>query len=367
MAGILLPMQLVAYAETEVSSGYFYIRNRETGTFLDVPNGQIAWFTEMIVYPYHGSDNQYWEIQPGIDGYCRIRSNLHTNYFLDVANGYTFNGNAVQMFGDYGPSLASSNFAITQNDDDGSYVIRMYNDTSRCIAVNADSEVVVQTYDGSDNQKWYLDDVNFTDKPYDPYYSGYYNIHNAVQYYATLATYDIQVRNEVIFTLTFDQMSSLGAHLAYIGYEDYELEQQQATLNTLLELADLILNEIDVPVFTDIVEMHDKIQAWRNLGIYRADLEDIANAISVASYKFENNEQGVPVAVPKSDDVIYQICFLQQDPVQGRQIKIISSDGEANLIHVVENDTYTTIINLALLYQSGIRFYKIAPGYSYQV
>ena len=85
--GILLPAQITVHAEKAVPNGYYYIRNKATGTYLDVPNSQIAWFTQVIAYPFNGDDNQYWEVQDGIDGYCRIRSNLHTNYFLDVENG----------------------------------------------------------------------------------------------------------------------------------------------------------------------------------------------------------------------------------------------------------------------------------------
>lgn len=364
MAGVVLPMQLAAYAETEVSSGYFYIRNRETGTFLDVPDSQIAWFTEMIVYPFNGNNNQYWEIQPGIDGYCRIRSNLHTNYFLDVANGHTFQGNAVQMFGDYGPSLASSNFSITQNDDDGSYVIRMYNDTTKCIAVNSDSDVVVQTYDGSDNQKWYLDDVDFMDKPYDPYYRGYYNIHNAVQYYATLSTYDHMVRNEIIFSMTYEQINDLAIHTAIVSVEDYELEQQKSTLNVAIDSVLLIVE--DIKWIGDIVGIYDKYETVSNLGIYRAELCDVSTALSAVCHELAPDENGVLKPVPKPDAVTYKVYFLQQEPAQGRQIKIEGSDG-TEYIRVVDNYTYAAALFLALQYQNNPRVYKIAPGYNYQL
>lgn len=364
--GILLPAQITVHAEKAVPNGYYYIRNKATGTYLDVPNSQIAWFTQVIAYPFNGDDNQYWEVQDGIDGYCRIRSNLHTNYFLDVENGSFIPGTPVQMFGDYGPDLASSNFSITSNDD-GSYAIRLYNAINYCIAVGDDGNMIVQRYIGRDNQKWYFDNNSYGDKPYNPNYPYLIPpfggiIESATEYYDLLSTFDYSIRNEVTYTMTSEQIGNFQAHLVFIKNEDGSLADQKGMLEALVSLAEGLISYI--PYLGDVLGVYDIVSTINILEDYKTDLSGLYESIYEVTHYVEQDETGKKHTEAKPDSVTYKISFLRNAPTSGYQIKITSSDG-GKLVYSVDEDVFSVAEYVAVNYASHTCVYKVAPGYSY--
>ncbi len=163
-----LPIVQVS-AASNIPNGYYFIRNKGSGKYLDVQNSSLDWFTHVIHFEFNGGQNQLWEVEDGASGYKRIRSALHEHLYMDILNGWTDPGTQVQVFGNYGPDLASENFEIVSNGD-GTFCIKTKNSSNAVVSAAANSQAWLATYDpDNDYQKWYFEET----KTYTWSYSDY--------------------------------------------------------------------------------------------------------------------------------------------------------------------------------------------------
>lgn len=66
----------------------------------------------------------------------------------------------------------------------------------------------------------------------------------------------------------------------------------------------------------------------------------------------------------KSNSVTYKVSLLMKSPLNGREIKIESSDGDID-IYTLQNASYESAQLEASIYAHNITIYKVAPGYTY--
>jgi len=60
VAGIMSVLTVTASAS--ISSGTYFIRNRNSGLFLDVDHGRTANGTRIVQWSFHGGLNQQWRV-----------------------------------------------------------------------------------------------------------------------------------------------------------------------------------------------------------------------------------------------------------------------------------------------------------------
>ena len=87
-------------------NGYYYLRNKSTGSYLDNCGGSTTPGNNLIYYPFNGSNAQKWKFEPVDNTYCL---NLNDNYFkiasanssdliLDVHGSNRDNGANLEVF-----------------------------------------------------------------------------------------------------------------------------------------------------------------------------------------------------------------------------------------------------------------------------
>lgn len=81
-----------------VSGGIYYIRNKWSGLYLDVYNGDSNSGTNVIQFTWNGADNQKWKIIQISPGNYVIRPLHAQDMALDVANNYDANGSNVDIW-----------------------------------------------------------------------------------------------------------------------------------------------------------------------------------------------------------------------------------------------------------------------------
>ncbi len=142
--------------------GFYFIKNVETGKYLDVYNGNTSWFTPVNQYTFNGQTNQKWRVARGLDGHYRINSALDQNLFLNVSNGGDTEGRNAEISGNY-PSSDAQNFEIIPTDAYTSFrIVPQCSNRSLCLGVSGSGDnASVQTmeFTGDDSQKWVFEEA----------------------------------------------------------------------------------------------------------------------------------------------------------------------------------------------------------------
>ena len=190
-------MQNDSSSQSIVAGKSYYIRNKNSGKYLDVYNGNDTNGTIVQQYQFGGSNNQKWRVEAAGNGYYYLVP-LHStsNKVLDVPGNSSANGVVLNIFDRNGSD--AQKFNIIPNDD-GSYKIltRSSFDASGITIVGGDtnngSQAKQWEYAEGNDQKWYFED---TEQPTisSPTDSGVYFIRsrNSGQY---LDVYDSQDAN----------------------------------------------------------------------------------------------------------------------------------------------------------------------------
>ena len=155
-----------AQAAVTVTDGVYFIKNVQTGKYLDMANPAAtpgASSINVIVYTFGGSSNQQWKIVRQSDGTYSIRSMYNLNYTLDVYQWNNQDGTNVQA---YNSTSTSYKWKLTQNSD-GTFCIMPSYSTTRGLDVYYGSDpsqyaknVQLYTYANGNNQKWVLEKVD---------------------------------------------------------------------------------------------------------------------------------------------------------------------------------------------------------------
>ena len=207
------------------------------------------------------------------------------------------------------------------------------------------------------------------DKPYDPNYpymfGGYPNPISEAQYYELLNRYSYEIRNEIVFDFTFQEIDSFRSYLVSSLFETSNKQEREQVVKDILALADQAISVITgvLPVawpgqIIGAISVTSTVNAL-NSSTVQDGIRDITDCVEV----FSHNVQG-HTSTQKPNSVTYKISLLKQSPVAGRQIKIESSDGCKDL-YTLENGAYDMALMAAMANAHGFTLYKVAPDWSY--
>ncbi len=204
------------------------------------------------------------------------------------------------------------------------------------------------------------------DKPYDPYYP-YINIRTAEQYYTTLNTYSYELRNDIVFQFTFEEINSLSMYLNMETYKDSTQQEKEQVVEDAISIAQtaISIGVNFVPVvgqyLSGVLTGIDVLDTVLGLNQSTAEenIKDVVSCINTYSH-YKNGMQ----SFPKPNCVTYTISLLKKDPLYGREIKIESSDGLKNY-YTLENAAYDMLVATAIANAHQCSIYKIAPQYTY--
>ena len=157
------PLILIEYtpagnAAPGIFSGeLYYIRNVNSGKYLDVKNGS----REVVQHSFSRGAHQTWKIVYESDGFYSLSPAGSPNNVLDLSNGYTSNGNPIWSYKKWASGTTESNsqrFAISKVGTDA-YKIASKKDTNKVVEVQSastaeDGIVQLWSYVGQTQQQW---------------------------------------------------------------------------------------------------------------------------------------------------------------------------------------------------------------------
>ncbi|UUZ87031.1 RICIN domain-containing protein [Paenibacillus sp. P26] len=109
---------------SNVTSGNWYLVNRNSGKYLEVANASTADGGFVSEYSYTGSDTQKWRFEPANNGYYHI-VNVNSDKFLEVQNAYVNDNRIIQQW-----SNTSSPGQEWRVVDQGTGYIKLFNRNS---------------------------------------------------------------------------------------------------------------------------------------------------------------------------------------------------------------------------------------------
>ena len=150
-------------AADPLENGVYYIKNQQSGKYLDVENQNPNSGANVHQWVFHGEYSQQWYVQRRWDGYYTIHPMLNKTSALTVANNYTSNESNVIIYGTTANYTNSSQWMIFYNGY-GDSTYRLMNRASghiKALAVqyaSSDNGANVIQYDysylGNRNDDW---------------------------------------------------------------------------------------------------------------------------------------------------------------------------------------------------------------------
>jgi len=140
--------------------GYYYIKNKNSGLYLDVENGSSSDGTNIRQWTYNGSDAQKFRIRYHSNGdYYILTGNSSYNSAIDVYGGSSANGANIEQWSYWGGTMQL--FRIQQNADGSvAFLTKASNYTAALDVADGStvsgSNVQQWNYWGGDMQKWEL-------------------------------------------------------------------------------------------------------------------------------------------------------------------------------------------------------------------
>lgn len=140
--------------------GYYYIKNKNSGLYLDVANGSSVNGTNIAQWSYNGSDAQKFRIRHyGNGDYYILTANSGYNSSIDVLNGSAADGTNIEQWTYWGGTMQL--FRIQQNSDGTvAFLTKASGYTSALDVADgstaAGANVQQWNYWGGDMQKWKL-------------------------------------------------------------------------------------------------------------------------------------------------------------------------------------------------------------------
>lgn len=147
-------------SSTITSGGYYYIRNKNSGHYLDAENSGNY---NVIQYGYHGAYNQVWKIVKLSNNIYRIenQSPLYNGYLLrDFLSVSEYNDDVDLYYSS--TTLTTQQWSFILNAD-GSFTIKSLWDNKVLQTINSSIssgvDVIKATNTGNNSQKWYLEKI----------------------------------------------------------------------------------------------------------------------------------------------------------------------------------------------------------------
>ena len=206
-------------------------------------------------------------------------------------------------------------------------------------------------------------------KPYDPNYrytlNGNPNNISEAQYYTLLNGYSYEIRNDIVFDFTFQEIDSFRSYLVSSLFKTSTQQEREQVVEDIFALAgeavSIIVDRLPVEwpgKILDAISVASTVTALNSDSV-QDDIRDITDCVEVFSHKIQGQ-----TSTPKPNSVTYRISLLKQSPLTGRQIKIESSDGCKD-IYTLENGAYEMALMTAMANAHGFTLYKVAPEWSY--
>lgn len=145
--------------DTSVNDGTYYIRNKQSGQYLDVYNLGTAPGTSIIQFPFNGGDNQMWQITHQNNGLYTIRPKHAPSMYLQVSGGTNVDNSQV-IQGAYNPQYPYYNWWRLIKNANGTYRLIPYISTILALDNNGSGanrvNILIGDYYGYAYQQWEL-------------------------------------------------------------------------------------------------------------------------------------------------------------------------------------------------------------------
>lgn len=167
LAAVLsLPVSTSATAVEPENGNIYYIKNKNSGLYLQVENDSSTDGTNVCQSQGTGSTGQKWIVNTNSDGTIRLKSALDMTggKALDVADGNSDNLANIRLWSSNG--LDAQNFKLESNNDGSYAILTCASSFTRCLDVlnlSTESGANVIQYDCSmtDNQLWYFENASW--------------------------------------------------------------------------------------------------------------------------------------------------------------------------------------------------------------
>lgn len=202
--------------DTSVNNGTYYIRNRQSGQYLDVYGSSQASGANVLQYPFHGGANQQWQIIHQNNGLYMIRPQHAPNMYLQVKGGANVdNSNVIQ--GSYNPNYPYQYWWRIIKNANGTYRLIPYVSTILALDNNGSSansaNILIGDYYGYAYQQWELYLVTYETELYDSrLYNTPENINDVNNILEGNAQWNAASEFEKLTWFTQDQDESLAAY-----------------------------------------------------------------------------------------------------------------------------------------------------------
>lgn len=159
-----------------ISDGTYYIRNKNSGKYLDVLSRAATPGATVTQWSFNGYFNQQWKVTYLSDGYYTLEPAHTTGYALDVKNNYSETGSIIDIWSMNTPQNYHK-FLIKPNGDGTYRIISKVSNDKMCVTVlygetTNYADIVQVEYVDAPSQQWYFEsetyDKNdgFTYSPY---------------------------------------------------------------------------------------------------------------------------------------------------------------------------------------------------------
>lgn len=162
LTGYYYPSITIVCGETTLSSETYFIKNKQTGKYLDIWNGNSTSGTKVWQYSYNGTLAQQWErIYVGNGVYEFAPGTSSGGLRLDISAGADLQNQSIQVYNKN--NSAAQRWRILSNGD-GSYRIMPEMSSTRVLSIRGGSgsdkdDAVLATYTGSSAQQWVFESV----------------------------------------------------------------------------------------------------------------------------------------------------------------------------------------------------------------
>lgn len=151
-------------APANIANGTYYIRNKNSGLYLDVPNWGGSQ-TNLKQYDFNGGTNQRWVIQRQSNGLYVLKPSHNTNLAIDVYNA--LDQDNVNIWAFTANNSAAQEWYIIPNGDGSCRILSRCSNGWRALVVQSASSsvganIIQHTYTagGNTNDDWYLESAD---------------------------------------------------------------------------------------------------------------------------------------------------------------------------------------------------------------
>lgn len=108
------------FTAIDCGNGYYMFQDVNSGKALDIPGGVPLPLVGLQLYDVNKTDAQLWRIEDAGDGSYRMKSKVNESFYLDVRNGNSGNGTAVEIYPGNGSDAQKFIFEETTVESGGS-------------------------------------------------------------------------------------------------------------------------------------------------------------------------------------------------------------------------------------------------------